>query len=554
MNYMSLRGQIVLISMITMTGLFAIGVAYFFGNKVATEHMLMSQAIDARRQEAIDFQHIVDELRISAKQVLMHPGESAIQDFTGNLLAAKRIASGVRGTSEHGHGHGDDTGSEVNNIAKALENYGSAIVQLLQGGDGKNNNESAEKIAESELLPLIRQFIDGERKKYIAMNSEVYEAIDSQRKFMYSFIFFITIATLTASLAIGRRVSRPILDMATAMHQLAEGNLNAVVPGLERQDEIGSMAAAMAVFRNNAEKVQALREEQEALRHRSEMERRQILSELAEGFAAGLGSRLDRVGAAVASLDSMAISLRESANSSLTASTDATDRSQASSAVLSSVAAATEELSRSAEEIGSLVGRATVTTAEAVTEAQRTDTIVRGLSEAASRIGEIVQLIGKIARQTNMLALNATIEAARAGEAGKGFSVVAGEVKSLARQTSEATDEIEKQITAIAEASVNAVSAIGTIKEAVENIDGIAAGIDMAVSQQIIATRDISRDVQQVATAAQDVLTSVGETSEAAKATGRFSQDIASAATDLAAQSTQLREEASHFLGTIRSA
>ncbi|WP_172821986.1 methyl-accepting chemotaxis protein [Magnetospirillum sp. XM-1] len=543
-----------MISLITTMGLFAIGFAYYFGNKVAAEHMLMSQAIDARRQEAIDFQHIVDELRISSKQVLMHPTESANKDFTNNLLAAKRIASGVRGTSEHGHGHGDDAGSEVNNIAKALENYGSAIVQLLQGGDGKNNNESAEKIAESELLPLIRQFIDGERKKYIAMNSEVYEAIDSQRQFMYSFIFLITIATLAASLAIGRRVSRPILDMATAMHQLAEGNLNAVVPGLERQDEIGSMAAAMAVFRNNAEKVQALRVEQEALRHRSEMERRQILSELAEGFAAGLGSRLDRVGAAVASLDSMAISLRGSANSSLTASTDATDRSQASSAVLSSVAAATEELSRSAEEIGSLVGRATVTTAEAVTEAQRTDTIVRGLSEAASRIGEIVQLIGKIARQTNMLALNATIEAARAGEAGKGFSVVAGEVKSLARQTSEATDEIEQQITAIAEASVNAVSAIGTIKEAVENIDGIAAGIDMAVSQQIIATRDISRDVQQVATAAQDVLISVGETSEAAKATGRFSQDIASAATDLAAQSTQLREEASHFLGTIRSA
>ena len=552
MRYLGVRGQLALIGVITVVGLVAIATAYVVGNTVASGHMQMSRMIDAQRQTASDFQHAVDEMRLAAKQVLMHPGENASKDFAAALAVATQKLDVIAPPPSHGNGHMAMDGTGSINLGHALKRYGTLVTQLSQGRDAEG--ETALAAAERELLPTIGTFIDGERDNYVAMNAKVDAAIAAQRLWMFVAIAIIALTTSTAAFIVGRRVSRPILDLAAAMHRLAEGDLSIAVPGLERKDEIGSMAAAMAVFQANAEKVELLRTEQEAMRRNAEADRRQILERLADDFATGLGQGLDHVGTAVTRLEGMAGSLQGSADVSLTASSAAAECSQTSSAVLSSVAAAAEELSRSAEEIGAHVGRATVATAEAVTEAQRTDTIVRGLSEAGSRIGEIIQLIGKIASQTNMLALNATIEAARVGEAGKGFAVVAGEVKSLARQTSEAAEEIERQIVAIAEASGNAVAAIEAIKDVVENIDTIATGIDAAVGQQIIATRDISRDVQQVAAAAQEVFVAVGRTADAAKATGGASQDITVSAGELAIQSLRLREGAARFLENIRGA
>ncbi|OIR00537.1 methyl-accepting chemotaxis protein 2 [mine drainage metagenome] len=552
MKHLGIRGQLALIGVITVMGLVAIAIAYVVGNTVASEHMQMSRTIDAQRQIASDFQHAVDEMRLAAKQVLMHPGDGASTDFAAALTAATRKLETISPTPPHGNGHMGMGGSSSVDLGHILSRYGALVTQLSQGGT--TEGETALAAAERELLPAIETFIDGERSNYMAMNAKVDATIVEQRFWMFAAIAIIALTTSTAAIVVGRRVSRPILDLAAAMHRLAKGDLSTAVPGLGRKDEIGSMAAAMAVFRANAEKVELLRTEQEEMRRNAEAERRQVLERLADDFAAGLGLGLDHVGTAVTRLESMAGSLRGSADMSLTASAAAAECSQTSSAVLSSVAAAAEELSRSAEEIGAHVGRATEATAEAVTEAQRTDTIVRGLSEAGSRIGEIIQLIGKIASQTNMLALNATIEAARVGEAGKGFAVVAGEVKSLARQTSEAAEEIERQIVAIAEASSNAVAAIEAIKDVVENIDTIATGIDAAVGQQIIATRDISRDVQQVAGAAQEVFGAVGRTADAAKATGSASQDITVSTTELATQSMRLREGAASFLENIRGA
>ena len=130
---------------------------------------------------------------------------------------------------------------------------------------------------------------------------------------------------------------------------------------------------------------------------------------------------------------------------------------------MQSVAAATEELSHSVDEIGRQVQESNRIAEGAVLQAEQTDARIGKLSRAAQQIGDVVKLITAIAEQTNLLALNATIEAARAGDAGRGFAVVAAEVKSLASQTAKATDEISSHIAGMQDATQESVAAIKEI-------------------------------------------------------------------------------------------
>lgn len=197
--------------------------------------------------------------------------------------------------------------------------------------------------------------------------------------------------------------------------------------------------------------------------------------------------------------------------------TDVTQASKNASHNVQSVASGTEELSASFGEISGQVSVALQISLEAVKQASHTNSIVRGLADAGQKIGEVVELINNIAEKTNLLALNATIEAARAGESGRGFAVVASEVKTLATQTSNATDEIRTQIASVQTTTQEAVGAIELITSTISKINEISTTIASSVEQQAAVTNEISSSMIQASMGVEQINTSIAEIAHSAR-------------------------------------
>jgi methyl-accepting chemotaxis protein len=362
----------------------------------------------------------------------------------------------------------------------------------------------------------------------------------------------VTLGLLFAWL-IGSSIANPVVGMTGAMQKLAGGDMKVDIPGVERKDEIGDMAATVQVFRDNMIKADQLAAEQ-----REEQARKEKRQEAIEGYIANFEST---VAAALKTLASASTELQSTANS-MSATAEQTERqstvvaaaSEEATTNVQTVASAAEELSASISEIGGQVAKSTDISQRAVTQADATNTSVQGLANAAEKIGEVVNLISDIAEQTNLLALNATIEAARAGEAGKGFAVVASEVKNLASQTAKATEDIAQQIASIQVAVGGSVDAIKGIGQTIGDISQIATVIAGAVEQQGAAVQEIAGNVQEAANGAQEVTNNIAQVKEASAATGAAATQVLSSATELSAQAESLRAEVDKFLNDIRAA
>jgi methyl-accepting chemotaxis protein len=351
---------------------------------------------------------------------------------------------------------------------------------------------------------------------------------------------------------IAASIVRPIRSMTTAMVALANGDKGTEIPATGNHDEIGDMARAVQVFKENAINMDRMQREQEDTRLRNEMEKRDTMNGLAMNFESTVMDVVEHVVRESEIVQTNARMVSAVAEQTLQLAAQGASATEEASTNVQMVAAAVEELSRSVAAISSQASESTDIARNAVGEARQTNDVVAALSEGARRIGDVIHLIENIAKQTNLLALNATIEAARAGEAGKGFAVVATEVKALANQTTVATGEISVQVDAIQSSTQNAVDAIRRIGETINRMDGIAISISSAVQHQFEATQEISENLRQAALGTTEVASTITHVLHKATDAGSSAETLLGSSGMLTDQTAVLKQEVNSFTDRIR--
>ncbi len=337
-----------------------------------------------------------------------------------------------------------------------------------------------------------------------------------------------------------RAVLNPMNALKKAMSELANGQILTEIPALDRKDEFGEMATTLSAFNKMTEERKNSADDQERSQG-DQAKRQQVVDDLIQNFREEAASGLDMVADNMTRLQATAGELNDLSKSTAGHSNKVQESASTASNNVQTVAATTEEFTASISEIGRQVEQATSAVSTAMVTTSDANDRVGSLSQAAQQIGNVISLIQDIAEQTNLLALNATIEAARAGEMGKGFAVVASEVKELAKQTSNATDQISEQVSMIQHSTEDAVQSIDEIGTTIEQVNTFTSAIAEAVQQQNLATSEIANSIHEAATSTlavssdiEVVFNSVTQTNVAVDEVNTVSADVSKCANGLA--------------------
>ncbi|KQT73580.1 chemotaxis protein [Methylobacterium sp. Leaf465] len=559
-NNLKLLGKLAVPSLILI--LVAVGLVVLARANLDTLGRNTTQIVDVRAARLSLAQQLalaVDEAVIAEKNTIIETDAALMQQDFAHYQASRKAAleasdrllaladtperrailQGVRGELEAFFATADRS------IALGLRNENAAAAQISK----QEVRPARLTIARSVAARVAANLRDLEIAKQAAA-----ETAESATRTL------IVTATLGLGVAVGLLalitlygVTRPLAAMTAAMGRLAAGDLAVTVSGTERRDEVGLLARALQVFKDNALEARRLAEAQ-AAEDAAKMRRAQRLDALTQAFEGNVSILTQGLAGAATEMEATAQSMSSVAAQTNQQTVIVAGAAEETSANVQTVAAASEEMSASVQEIVSQVSLSARIADQAVENAQRTDATVRRLAGTTERIGAFVEVISSIAAQTNLLALNATIEAARAGEAGRGFAVVASEVKELAGQTAKATGEIGERITEIRTATQEAITDIETIGRIIGEMSSTAASIAAAMEEQGAATQEITRNVQEAARGTEEVTTNIAGVRDGAGQTGAAASQVLSAAQELARHSETLTRAVGGFLADVKAA
>ncbi|WP_171034073.1 methyl-accepting chemotaxis protein [Lichenicoccus roseus] len=372
------------------------------------------------------------------------------------------------------------------------------------------------------------------------------------RDFVAGFGILAALTSILAGFFLVRSIATPIKSMTSAMRKLAVRDMSAEIPARGQTNEVGQMAAAVQVFKENMVETDRLTAEQVV--SRAALARRQdAMEQETERFGSAVNAVMQRLSFSSDEMSQAADAMTGAASDVRQEASNTSDGAEKSSHDLNTTAAAVEELTASFGEIARQVSSAAGTSQQAVSRAEASQVTIGDLSAATGRIGQAVGLINSIAGQTNLLALNATIEAARAGDAGKGFAVVASEVKALAAQTAHATAEIGKQVDTVRTATDATVVAVNEICEMIRGMASNTTSMAASIEEQSVTTQEIASSVQAVSTATAQSARAMANVVSVADQAGSASQVVLTGATGIGTETGTLRQEVNRFLNAIKA-
>lgn len=346
-------------------------------------------------------------------------------------------------------------------------------------------------------------------------------------------------------------IVRRLIDVYHTTEKIASGDLEANIKQ-SGSDELSKMAHALVKFRDNAKERIVLENEQKQAEARQVEERKKTMLAMAAHFEKEVGEIVNVVVEAAQHMHSMIEQLTGTIDNTSNKSQLVADAATQASANVQTVAAATEQMNASIQEIASSITRTSQTSQQCSEYAKESQNKLDHLRAAVDEIDVVIQAINDVAEQTNLLALNATIEAARAGEAGKGFAVVANEVKGLAGQTHQMTEEISSKVSHIKNSAAETIDSVNTIIKQIATVDTQTTSVASAIEEQNASAAEISRNIQEASGKTDIVSHDIRDIQHAANDSAAATDQLRSESDKLSSQADNLQAAVKQFLDKVR--
>ncbi|MGE4280773.1 MAG: methyl-accepting chemotaxis protein [Magnetospirillum sp.] len=515
-------------------------------DRVANQTLPLSLALKDIRADIIQVQQFLTDASVTGDSKGVAEAEEWAKSFAEHMDNAKTYAAAM-GMEEQGELLERIEGVFPPFLRTGKAMYDAYTAQGQAAGNAKmaNFDELAAILATrlDEIAASVTDHSWTEMGELIGNTHDLAEANTVLRRDMLVASAIATALALAVAAFIGLRVTRSFAALATDLDNTLRDRHDMPLHLSEaRKDEFAAIAHALTLFRRRSVEVTALQTEREHSAAQAERQRLESLQNMADTVEIETAAAVEKVAGEGQLIASTAGAMANSAASVGTHSHSVADAARVALENAQTVAGAAEQLSASIREIAGQVEHSTAKVGSVVDMGNRAAEVAETLTTAMAKVGDVADSIADIARRTHMLALNATIEAQRAGHAGKGFAVVAEEVKHLAEQTSQSTEEITRQVAELRHVGVQVAEEIHAMVRSVGEVSTMSGSIAAAVQEQDAATQEIVRNVVETSDAAREVSDHIAAVAHEAQSTGDRADEVSQLLGSMAGKIQDLRK------------